>query len=541
MNRREFIAATAALGLDPSPRTGLTAAATPTRKQLPPPYDGNQKSDRYVLLGHRMVFTNWYFVDQGRFTWLDENGKSVFSSKEALGPWSARFKPKQFPHGVRIVAQPAQRVGPVIQPERPWEQFGISLNTIIQEEEKRFRGWAVCGWRAKESMPAYFESQDGLTWTRPNLGIREWAGSRANNLLNDPLTGEASVFIDPIGPPQERFKWVSHSHYERPAFEAWLRRHPGPYDPMIQDNSNPNVFHGANGAVSPDGLHWSVLPKPLAFEATDTQLVCYYDLRRRKYVLYTRAYMGAGPSARRAIGRAESEDFRSFPVSRVIVETSPEMRPSEVLYTNCRTTIPGAPDHHLMFPAIYDLTVDSTRIAIASSHDGEVWSFIPGSPVAEPGTFGEWDGGVIFAHPNLLELTDGRFALPYTGYDFPHKYPRGKLKFGPGYLTWPKGRLVAIEAADLGEFSTVGFFCPGRKLLINAITQRAGSIQIEVADSEGKVIPGRSFSDCKRIIGDRYKYPVIWDGETDFGHKDKTPIILRFRMKSAQIFGLEFV
>jgi hypothetical protein len=44
------------------------------------------------------------------------------------------------------------------------------------------------------------------------------------------------------------------------------------------------------------------------------------------------------------------------------------MLPSEQLYTNCRTAIPGAPDQHLMFPAIWNGSVDdTTRIAMASS------------------------------------------------------------------------------------------------------------------------------------------------------------------------------
>jgi hypothetical protein len=539
MTRRELFAAVPIAGMTPLLHADSPATLSGD-SQEPSPYDGNQKTERYILLGKRMVFTNWYFVRQGNFTWLDKDGKSVFFSKQALGPWDARFQERALPRGVKLVAQAAQRIGPTIAPERPWEQAGVSINTVIQEHGL-FRAWAVCFWSGQKSVPAYFESQDGLTWRRPNLSIREWEGNRANNLLDDPNSGEAAVFMDPAGAPQEKYKWVSHRHYTKAVFEAYLKRNPGAFDPMTQDNSDPNSFHGCEGAVSADGLRWTRLPDPLVFESADTQNVCYYDLRRRKYVLYTRAYMGAGRSARRAIGRSETQDFHSFPVSRIVLETSPDMTPSDTLYTNCRTTIPGAPDHHLMFPAIYQLTVDSTKIAFASSHDGDTWSFVPGSPLAQPGTFGEWDGGALFAHPNLLELSDGGFALPYTGYSFPHKYPRGAWKMGSGYLTWPKGRLVAIEASDVGEFSTVAFIAPGRSLLINAVTQRAGGIQVEVAGHDEKPIPGRSFSDCAPIIGDRYKSVVTWSGQKDLGHQENSPIVLRFRMKGAQIFGLEFV
>jgi len=293
----------------------------------------------------------------------------------------------------------------------------------------------------------------------------------------------------------------------------------------------------------------------LVVEHSDTQDVCYYDERLRKYVMYTRTTM-VGPRSerapgewshdcwaapgRRAIGRSESEDFRRFPVSETIIEPGPEMPPSDTLYTNCRTTIPGAPDHHLMFPTIYHQMDDTTSTALASSHDGVTWHFLPGSPVFRNAPFGEWDGGCVFAHPNLIELANGDFALPYTGFNFPHKYPRMQLKYATGYAIWPKGRLVALEAPERGQFSTVGIMPPGRKLRINALTRRAGSILVEVAGLDRKPIAGRSFEDSTPIIGDQRWTPVTWNGQDDLGHQEGSPIMLRFKMDKAKIFGLEF-
>ena len=69
----------------------------------------------------------------------------------------------------------------------------------------------------------------------------------------------------------------------------------------------------------------------------------------------------------------------------MILEPTPDMLPSEQLYTNCRTAIPGAPDHHLMFPAIWNGSVDdTTRIAMASSHDGQTWHWVPGGDILAP-------------------------------------------------------------------------------------------------------------------------------------------------------------
>jgi len=212
-----------------------------------------------------------------------------------------------------------------------------------------------------------------------------------------------------------------------------------------------------------------------------------------------------------------------------------------MLYANGRTSIPGAPDHHLMFPAIWHSAMNhATSIALASSHDGKLWHWVPGPRVLETGPYGEWDGGCVFNGINLIELANGDFALPYTGYGFPHKYPRGQLKTGAGYALWPKGRLIALEAPEYGEFATVAIVPPGRKLKINATTELAGSIVVEVAAWDYTPLPGRAFADANVLRGDLFWEPVTWKSGDDLGYADGSCVILRFRMRNAKMFGLEF-
>jgi hypothetical protein len=138
-----------------------------------------------------------------------------------------------------------------------------------------------------------------------------------------------------------------------------------------------------------------------------------------------------------------------------------------------------------------------------------------------------------------VELADGRFVLPYTGYNVPHKYPRGLWKFAPGYAVWPHGRIVALEA-DYGEFTTVAIVPKGRRLLINALTKRSGSVRVEVAGLDGKALPQRSFQEATPLFGDLPWTPLTWNGQDDLGYKEGSPIMLRFRLDHAQLFGLEF-
>lgn len=500
----------------------------------------------YQLLGKRMVFTTWYFVRPGQLDWLGGKGQSAGAKTDVKdGPFDAKFSSIDAPSGIELVSEPAQRIGPIISRDRPWEKMGIAITTLIQDAGK-FRIWGSCQDAAGKRYACYFESKDGKTWERPNLGLVEFDGNKATNLLSYPV---ASVFIDPTAPPEARYKTVKEG--DEPDFPKYKQHRPWS---VMATETDPGRAHAIRAAASPDGLNWTELKQSMSVEPSDTLIVATYDSRLKKYVMFTRSYM-VGPRAeaatmptarrhqfvpRRAIGRAESEKFEEFPLSQVIIESGSDMPPTDTYYTNCYTTLPGAPDHHAMFPAIYHQSTDTTSIELFTSYDGKMWHRAPGSPLLRTNNFGQWDGGCVFAQPNLLELPDGSWALPYTGYIYPHKYPRGAWAYDPGLALWPKGRLMALQAKERGEFTTVAFLAPSSTLKINAVTDRAGSILVEAADLEGKPLKGRTFDDAIPIVGDQYQTVVKWKGAGDLGVAASMPVVLRFRMDRAKIYALDF-
>jgi hypothetical protein len=475
------------------------------------------------------VFANWYYIRPGTFRWRDVAGNALGLS-ESVDPKSAAVHQYDVPRGIRLRTQTPRRSG----------SLGVTFNTVMRDGN-RYRAWG--GNR-------YYESDDGMNWRKPELGLVEFEGSRKNNVIN---LNPGTVFKDPSAPPSERYKGVREGDATPEQFANYKKRRPDDWH-WLALAADPGRVHSVLGAVSPDGLHWEALPAPITVEHSDTLIIAYYDERLKKYVMYTRNYP-AGPrsekvpykefrvwdATRRSIGRTEGDDFRSFPISEVILETTPDMAPSDMLYANCRTFIPGAPDHHLMFPAIWHSAMDdTTSLALASSHDGKLWHWVPSSRVLETAPFGEWDGGCMFAIADLLELANGDFALPYVGYSVPHKYPRGQQKTSTGYALWAKGRLVGLEAPEQGEFATVAIVPPGRKLKINATTSLAGSIVVEVAGWDYNPLPGRTFADANPLSGDLFRQPVTWKTGDDLGHADGTSVILRFKMRNAKLFGLEF-
>ena len=497
--------------------------------------------------GKRIVFTTWYWVVPGQPIWIDDEGKEVTASGTvAAGPFDSHYDPLEAPYGIRLIAEPALRSELVIAPEFPWETGGIQISQLLQTEDK-IMAWGHC----IPGGACYFESTDGITWERPKLGLRDYDGNKENNLT--PGNPPGAVFLDPNAPPEERFKAADDA--EIPASRIDFKTYDRPWSVMATELTS-DAIHVIHGFVSPDGIRWTQIPEPIGVDYSDGDQIVYFDPLLEKYVMYLRTHW-IGPRAkgypkpsgerhklstttRRSIGRTESDTFRAFPPSEVVIQTGNDMPPNDTFYLQCRTTIPLAPDHHLMFPSRYIQSEDSTAMDLFTSWDGRIWDRAPGSPLLRPANFGQWNGGSIFIYPNLVELGEGDWVIPYHGHSYPHKYPRGLARYRWGVARWPKGRMMALEAPEQGAFSTLTFLAPERKLIVNALTNRVGEILVEAVDYDGNPIEGRTFEDSIPIVGDQFRAPVRWKNAEDLGVEAGQPVALRFRLKKAKIYCLDF-
>ncbi len=107
---------------------------------------------------------------------------------------------------------------------------------------------------------AYAESSDGLHWSKPNLGLRTFQGSRENNLIN-PM-GMMCLPDPHETDPEHKYK-SAYSHWQQ--MKAAI-------------------------AHSPDGLHWTPYNdgKPVTHRAADTINQLLWDPTIDSYRLYTR-------------------------------------------------------------------------------------------------------------------------------------------------------------------------------------------------------------------------------------------------------------
>lgn len=537
INRRRFLqfTATGAAGAVCSPVVATEAyvAGTATAPRTANVFAYRYHREPYPLPAGPHLFIDWRYVECGRVRWRTADGQEapLFAHEEIHG---VQGRPVRTPYGIRLVAQPAERLGPVVPNDRDWE-FMLGGYCSLHDLGGKFGLWyEVVPPRAdgETNLLCYAESNDGVNWTKPDLGLVEFCGSRKNNIV---IAGQQcpyksfhgnSVFLDPLAPPGERFK-VIYMAVVRDADVVARVKKERPWSVSPEgERKGTFILLGS----SPDGLHWTFSKDILMVHQSDTQTTVYYDAFLKRYVGYFRTLV----MNRRAIGRAETQDLRQWPIPETVLWTHPDDDPADDYYDNSKSLYPGTQTMHLMFPTRYQRRVDGSALRVASSLDGAAWQWVPGGDVLPGGPAGSWDGGCLFGGFGLTEISGGRVALPYGGYRHPHKYPRFGRMGQLGLAVWPRERLVALEAPEEGEFHTQALLLPGNKLLLNFATKPAGFIKVEVEDAAG-----RTLDDCDPLIGDQLKTTVTWRSQSSLGAQPGRSVVLRFRLRAAKLFSFE--
>ena len=248
---------------------------------------------------------------------------------------------------------PPARREVVLSTDAPWEGPASAYFTVLRDGPKirlYYRGFCPADGDA-EQVTCVAESEDGIRFERPELGLFEFRGSRKNNIVfRGPQAHNLAPFIDrrPGVPPEERWKAVG-GVWEK----LWAYR-------------------------SSDGLRWTpIREEPIYTQGTfDSLNTVLWDEGRGEYRLYAR-YFGGGV---RAIESATSKDFVSWSAPRH--NEYGDGIPLEHFYTNAVVPCPGAPHILLSFPKRF--VPDRTRLegykepgvsdgVFMTSRDGVVW------------------------------------------------------------------------------------------------------------------------------------------------------------------------
>ncbi len=444
------------------------------------------------------------------------------------------------------------RTGVAIVRDRAWEHH-LQHPVSVVDEGGRARMWyqsSAMGTGNLESLGwfGYAESFDGITWTKPSLGLVEFNGTTDNN-LTPPRPKRACVFRDPNAPPDEGYK----------TFGLTVEESIGP--------------RGYGVFTSADGL--SFMPKAtngIDLQG-DTQNMAFWDDRLGRYVAYIRAFTtDAHGSWRRAVARWETDDLssrdgwnlgsdelvigniRRISTQLPIVIACDELDPPDLdVYTPSVVKYPGAEDVYIATPSMYhhfadDEVVDAEprrndglmEIQLAVSRDGISWT----RPDRRPYVGIEPDGPAsrrVYAAVGMVRRGDHIYQY-YAAYDQSHGLtPRNNPG---GQIRWSEQRLdgfVSLDAAyGGGELVTKPLSTRGRRLKLNIDTAAAGEARVEIQNATGRPLDGFRLADCDRILGNRVRYGVTWHGSPDIRLPTGAPIRLRIAMRGAKLYAIEF-
>ena len=433
------------------------------------------------------------------------------------------------PEGVELrVHRPTVAWTPVIPPDRPWENIRIASYATFMEDEGRFRCWYLTAWgengRETGGALAYAESDDGVTWVKPSLGLCDFNGSTANNLLNIYVD---HVFKDPSAPPAERYKAVGCS---------WAAEH-----------------RGMTGAVSPDGLHWTYCDELiLPGNNADTQNIVLFDEPTGKYVLYTRQRDGV--MQRRGINRSESDDFRHFPPSEPIYEASPLDPPDWDFYSNGYSRWPGAVDAHVMRLTLYQHTRDTVNIHLATSRDGKAWHrplgrapWIDGEE-AYPRRYAQ-----LYAGAGILPTRPGEWSSYFGAHHCGHNETELPSAAGDGALLRAVSRedgFMSLSSDGHGHIWTIPFVLDTETIRVNLRTRHSGYLRAELqaagtgdtgtAVTVGKPLPGYTLAESRPITGNHLAAPLAWTNGDNLSALRGQSVRLRLELYKADVFALKF-
>jgi len=458
--------------------------------------------------------------------------------------------------GARLLLHQPVRREIVFRTDAPWEGNAAAYQSVFRDGEicrmyyhglhYRHSGPPAQALAEHPAVYCYAESPDGIHWTRPELGLFEFGGSKANNIIltydhlaeigGDPAHTATFLDANPNCPPDERYK-------------------------TIVVGSKP---HGMYVLASGDGIHFTPMSKePSVTEgAFDSQNLMFWDPVREEYREYHRGFRDGV----RDILTATSKDILHFPKPEWLQYPG---APNEQLYTNAIQPYYRAPQLFVGFPErytergwtdpLFDLPGLDERLERGKAHPRYAHAITDMLFMSSRDglTFHRWPEAFVRPGPRQRESWVygdnypfwGMIETPSSTEDAP---PEISLYATEGYwegisteirrYTIRIDGFVSLNAPlSGGEIVTKPLTFEGGNLTLNLETSGAGGVQVEVQDAAGTPIEGYRLEDCPPIFCDSLRHVVRWNGAGgDVRPLAGKPIRLRLALRDADLYAFRF-
>lgn len=413
---------------------------------------------------------------------------------------------------------------PVLSPDKPWEEGRTYIYGSVYRDPETgdFRMWYSGPGRT-----LYATSKDGLRWEKPELGIHEFGGSKANNILLPDGNGWVVMVDDFESDPARRYKALLAA---------------------------PIRVGGFYGYYSADGIQWKPYSEERLIPFGSEMVQIMRDPATKKYFAYIRPYAPRhypkSEKQKRLGAVTVSDDFLTWQPMKVVL-TPDAVDDAWVKDKDARTEFysmhgfPYGQSYLGVIPMFYITQIHEKKGELQSKYDGPMdgqlitsrdgleWHRMKDrSPVIPSGE--TFDRSIMNVATAPL-IVDDEIWLYYTAINTTHGGPVPPKKISIGLAKWRLDGFVSLDAGEKeGVVETVPISNRSGQLFINADAAK-GQVKVEVLDAEGKVLPGYAADDCVPIRSDAVDQEIRWrdHGELPQG----APFRLRFLVQHASLYS----
>ena len=469
---------------------------------------------------------------------------------------------------------------PLLEGERPWDRGGVGIHgTVLKDPiDGLFKAWIVGtppeetdegwpnGWTSiandRDRSICYYESKDGINWTRPELDLYSCGDHKKTNLIFPSwefgLQAYVSVLIDPKATDWPYLMWVLQTDTE-------IAKSPHGY--------------GYHHYRSRDGIHWDWVAGPIT-GCILGDVLFVYAREGGGYVGYYRTgtELQEGDHVppwedcpRRTCFRCLSDDGIAWTKDDVMVIARDENEHRDTQFMECvPLKVPGG---YIATLSAYHPLSQTLDLRMVASRDGRQWWYPDRHhPCMANSPLGDYGGGMIWQSKNLMVDGD-TLRIYYAGSEGAHRqvsdtrapsipirYQETALDHGAHFLpfttalcraSWDIDRLYALASSTGGPTPGTAITKPedlsGKSLNLNFVTRPPkkssipgldeGFIKVELLDGNGSPIPGFAGADCTLLRGDHRAAGVSWTGGTQAPPESKQA---KITLKRAFLYGFEF-
>jgi hypothetical protein len=426
--------------------------------------------------------------------------------------------------------QPRKYPVPLMTAEHPWERWAPLMYGSVLHWRGKFRMWYVVWTRGQNPRACYAESDDGVVWDKPRLGLCEFNGSKDNNIFLDSGYGPKGLIDDLtiIDDPDDG-EWPLKMLY---------------WDVGVSP-SEPTA--GIFAARSKDGIRWERNPG-LVLRGWGDRFNALPVKQDGKYVVFGRAPVKT--EGGRRVWRTESADLVHWSEPGLVLIRDAEDPPYMQFYS-----VSVFPYEGIYLGGLERMyfSPDKLDVELVFSRDGRQWqrprtrpSFIPVGPE------GSWDSDWTNLPANAPILRENHLWFYYSGRTGAHavSYPYNRGGIGLSVLR-VDGFASLKAAAKEGLIVTPPMTWPEGELRVNFdpredITSHPGGqdgqLLAEVRGEDGAAITGFSSADCIPVRVNTYNLelssaPVSWkEGRTMRALAGKR-VRLAFRFRSGHLYS----